>query len=84
MNITEVRIAKVNGASRIKAYASITIDDCFVIHDIKIMESNNKIFVAMPTKLSPIKTFIDIVHPVSNEARETIEKEVIKKYKEEI
>lgn len=84
MNITEVKIFKSNRPDRIKAYASITIDNCFVIHDIKVMESNGKVYVAMPNRLTSEKTFFDIVHPISNEARITIEKEIIKKYKEEI
>lgn len=84
MNITEVKIFKTNRKDRVKAYASITIDNCFVIHDIKITESNNKIYVVMPTRLTVMKTFKDIVHPINNKAKETIEREIIKKYKEEI
>ena len=80
INITNVKITKVESSTRVKGIASITIDDSFVVHDIKILESEKGLFVAMPSKKCPDETYKDIAHPINAEAREIIQKAVLNEY----
>ena len=83
MKISDVRIRLVKSeASKIKASASITIDDCFVVHDIKIIEGNEGCFIAMPSRRTPDGEFKDIVHPLNTETREMIKDVVLKAFEE--
>jgi stage V sporulation protein G len=67
-----------------KAIVSITFDDAFVVHDVKVVEGNNGLFVAMPSRKMPDGEFRDIAHPISSEAREIIQTAVLKAYEEAI
>jgi len=69
MNITDVRIRKLHNDSRMKAVVSLTIDDAFAIHDIKIIEGQNGLFVAMPSRRIGDDEFRDIAHPINSETR---------------
>lgn len=81
MKISDVRIRMVKSeTSKIKASASITIDECFVIHDIKIIEGNEGYFIAMPSRKTPDGEFKDIVHPLNTETREMIKDVVLKEF----
>ena len=81
MKISDVRIRIVKSeTSKIKASASITIDECFVIHDIKIIEGNEGYFIAMPSRKTPDGEFKDIVHPLNTETREMIKDVVLKEF----
>ena len=80
INITNVKVIKTEGNFRVKGIASITIDDSFVIHDIKIMESEKGLFVAMPSKKCPDGTYKDMAHPINAETRELIQKAIINEY----
>ncbi|MFC4768539.1 septation regulator SpoVG [Effusibacillus consociatus] len=80
MQITDVRLRKVNTEGRMKAIASITIDHEFVIHDIRIIDGNNGMFVAMPSKRTPDGEFRDIAHPISSETRQKIQNAVLEVY----
>ena len=80
MQITDVRIRKVNSENRMKAVASVTFDNEFVIHDIKVIESQNGLFIAMPSKKTPTGEFKDIAHPLNQETREKIEKAIFDEY----
>ena len=83
MDITEVRVFPVN-EERLKAYATITFDDCFIIRDLKIIDGNNGLFVAMPSKKRKDGTFRDTAHPLNNETREKIEDVVLREYEKEL
>ena len=83
MDITNVKIIKTESNYRVKGIASITIDDSFVVHDIKIIETQNGLFVAMPSRKTPAGEFKDIAHPINAEAREIIQKAVINEYERE-
>jgi stage V sporulation protein G len=83
MEITEVRVFPVN-EERLKAYATITFDDCFIIRDLKIINGNNGLFVAMPSKKRKDGTFRDTAHPLNNETRRMIEDVVLGEYEREI
>ena len=81
MNITEVRIRLLKKDDlKLKAVATLTIDDCFAIHDIKVIESNNEFFIAMPSKKASTGEFKDIVHPLNTETREKLSKIIIEEY----
>ncbi len=80
MEITDVRLRRVNGDGRMKAIASITIDNEFVVHDIRVIDGNNGMFVAMPSKRMPDGEFRDIAHPISSATREKIQDAVLSAY----
>lgn len=80
IEITEVRITNTFNTDRVKAIASITINDCFVINDIKLIKSQNELFIAMPSRRTPNGEFKDIAHPINAETRELIQNAIIKKY----
>ncbi|MFK8139131.1 MAG: septation regulator SpoVG [Bdellovibrionales bacterium] len=83
MNITEVKVYPVN-EDRLKAYVSLTIDDCFIVRDLKVIDGNTGLFVAMPSKKRKDGQFKDIAHPLNQETREQIEKAVFDAYQEEV
>jgi stage V sporulation protein G len=83
MEITEVKVFPVN-EERLKAYVSITIDNCFVVRDLKIIEGPSGLFVAMPSKKRKDGQFKDIAHPLNQETRALIEQMVFDAYENEI
>lgn len=83
MKITDVKVFPVN-EDRLKAYITITIDDCFVIRDLKIIKGHDGLFVAMPSKKRKDGQFKDIAHPLNQETRDHIEKSVFDAYKAEV
>lgn len=83
MQITDVRIKVLNIDNRLKAIASVTFDDEIVIHDIKVIEGQEGLFLAMPSRRIGNDKYRDIAHPISSPAREKIETAVINKYNEE-
>ena len=85
MNITDIRIRILkNKESKIKASASITIDDCFVVHDIKVIEGNDGPFISMPSRKTNEGEHKDIAHPLNSETRELLKSLIINKYQEEL
>ena len=82
MNITDVRIRIMEKEGKMKAIAAITIDGVFVVHDIKVMEGDNGLFIAMPSVKRKDGEFKDIAHPINSETREMIQKTIIDKYNE--
>ncbi len=83
MEITEVKVYPVN-EDRLKAYVTITLDNCFVVRDLKIILGNDGLFVAMPSKKRKDGQFRDIAHPLNQETREHIENKVFEAYKLEV
>jgi len=82
MNITDVRIRRIDKEGKMKAIVSITIDDEFVVHDIKIIEGEKNLFIAMPSRMSSDGEYRDIAHPINSAAREKIQKIILDKYAE--
>ncbi|SDC72923.1 septation regulator SpoVG [Shouchella lonarensis] len=80
MEITDVRLRRVQTEGRMRAIASITIDHEFVVHDIRVIDGNNGLFVAMPSKRTPDGEFRDIAHPISSHTREKIQVAVMNEY----
>ena len=81
MQITDVKIYPVN-EEKLKAFVSITLDDCFIVRDLKIIKGQKGLFVAMPSKKRKDGAFRDIAHPLNNETRQDIETKIISKYEE--
>ena len=80
MHITDIRIRKINMDSKMKAVVSVTFDNALVIHDIKVIEGADKLFVAMPSRKTPEGEFKDIAHPINMEMRDALEKGILEKY----
>ncbi|MGE5558529.1 MAG: septation regulator SpoVG [Bacillota bacterium] len=81
MNITNVKVRKVsNTEGKMRGIASITIDESFVVRDIRIIEGQNGLFVAMPSRKTPDGEFRDIAHPITTEARQIIQNAILKEY----
>lgn len=82
MQITDVRIRKVEKEGKMKAVVSITIDEQFVVHDIKIIEGEKGLFIAMPSRKAADGEYRDIAHPINSETRERIQRLILEKYEE--
>ncbi len=80
MEITDIRIRKIDADAKMKAVVSVTFDNCFVVHDIKVIEGQDKMFIAMPSRKTPDNEFKDIAHPINIEMREKLQKSIIEKY----
>lgn len=84
MEITGIVIRKLSLESKMKAVVSITFDEQFVVHDVKVIEGNNGLFIAMPSRRTPEGDYKDIVHPINSEFRDLISKQVLDEYKKAI
>lgn len=84
MQITDVRIRKVDKEGKMKAVVSITIDDEFVVHDIKVIEGEKGLFIAMPSRKASDGEYRDIAHPINSKTRDDIQNLILEKYKEEL
>ena len=82
MQITDVRIRKVEKEGKMKAVVSITIDEEFVVHDIKILEGEKGLFIAMPSRKAADGEYRDIAHPINSDTRDRIQKLILEKYQE--
>lgn len=82
MQITDVRIRKIAKEGKLKAVVSITIDDEFVVHDIKVIEGEKGLFIAMPSKKTADGEYRDVAHPINSETREHIQNVILEKYDE--
>ena len=82
MNITDVRVRKITKEGKMKAVVSVTLDNEFVIHDIKVIEGDKGMFIAMPSRRSADGEFRDIAHPINTELREKLQEIILKKYDE--
>lgn len=80
MNITDIRIRRVNATGKMKAVVSVTFDDMFVIHDMKIIEGAGGLFIAMPSRKTPNGEYKDIAHPINSETRDMLQKAIMDAY----
>ena len=80
MQITDVRVRIVDGNAKMKAVASITLDEAFAIHDIKVIEGEKGLFIAMPSRKAADGEYRDIAHPINSETREKIQNIILEKY----
>lgn len=85
MKITNVRVRVVEKEnSKMRGFASVTIDNQFVVHDIRILEGDNGLFLAMPSKQTGVGEYRDIAHPINQEARQMFTDAILKEYEEEL
>ncbi|NLJ66052.1 MAG: septation regulator SpoVG [Clostridiales bacterium] len=80
MEITDVRVRKVGGDGKMKAVASVTFDNDFVVHDIKIIEGQNGMFIAMPSRKTPDGEYRDIAHPINSDMRGRLQDMILQQY----
>ncbi len=84
MEITDIRIRKIIPEGRLRGIISITLDDLFAVHDIKVVQGDDRLFVAMPSRRDDNGVYRDIVHPITPSARNEIEGEILSAYKREL
>ncbi|MDR0323790.1 MAG: septation regulator SpoVG [Treponema sp.] len=80
MEITDIRVRKVTGGGKPKAYVTVTFDDCFVVHNIKIIEGKTGVFIAMPSRKTRAGEYKDVAHPIHPEFRAELQKRILEKY----
>ena len=80
MEITDIRIKKVASEGKMKAVASVTFDNAFAVHDVKVIEGLEKLFVAMPSRRTPDGEYRDIAHPINSDMRNMLESKVLAAY----
>lgn len=84
LDITDIRVKRVSSEGKMKAIVSITFDNAFVVHDIKIIEGQDKLFTAMPSRKTQDNEYKDIAHPINKEMRDMMEKAIIECYEREL
>ena len=84
MTITDVRVRKIASEGKMKAIVSVTFDNEFVVHDIKVIEGQNGLFIAMPSRKTPDGEFKDIAHPLNTETRERIQGAILEAYEKAV
>lgn len=80
MQITEIRIRKVAADDKLKAYVTVTFDNCFVVHNVKIIEGKSGLFIAMPSRRTSAGEYKDVAHPVSPEFRTELQNKILAEY----
>ena len=80
MKITDIRIRKVTGEGKLKAYVTITFDECFVVHNVKIIEGKAGVFIAMPSRKTRVGEYKDVAHPINPEFRAEMQQQILEKY----
>ncbi|MDR1858488.1 MAG: septation regulator SpoVG [Treponema sp.] len=80
MEITDIRIRKVAGEGKLKAYVTITFDNCFVVHNVKIIEGKTGVFIAMPSRKTKAGDYKDVAHPITPDFRAAMQQTILDKY----
>ncbi|MCH5291768.1 MAG: septation regulator SpoVG [Treponema sp.] len=80
MQVSEIRIRKVEGEGKLKAYVTVTFDSCFVVHNVKIIEGKTGLFIAMPSRKTASGEYKDVAHPISPEFRTVLQDTIIAEY----
>lgn len=80
MQLTELRIRKVTSEGKLKAYVTVTFDNCFVVHNVKIIEGKDGLFIAMPSKKTATGEYKDVAHPISPEFRTELQNKILDEY----
>ena len=84
MKITDIRVRKIENGGKMKAVVSITIDEEFVVHDIKIIEGEKGLFIAMPSRKTSDGEFKDVAHPIKSSTREELQRIILERYEKEM
>ncbi len=80
MQITELRLRKVENEGKLKAYVTVTFDNCFVVHNVKIIEGKTGLFIAMPSRKTANGEYKDVAHPISPEFRSELQDKILQEY----
>jgi stage V sporulation protein G len=80
MDITDIRIRKVNADGKLKAYVTVTFDDSFVVHNVKIIEGENGVFIAMPSRKTKSGEYKDVAHPINTAFRTRLQDKILQEY----
>ncbi len=80
MDITDIRIRKVNADGKLKAYVTVTFDDSFVVHNVKIIEGENGVFIAMPSRKTKSGEYKDVAHPINTSFRTKLQDRILDEY----
>jgi stage V sporulation protein G len=83
MEITDIRIRKVNTEGKLKAYVTVTFDDCFVVHNVKIIEGKSGIFIAMPSRKTKTGEYKDVAHPINSDFRNILQTKILEEFDRE-
>ncbi len=81
MEITDIRIRKVGAEGKLKAYVTVTFDNCFVIHNVKVIEGKNGAFIAMPSRKTKTGEYKDVAHPINSDFRGKLQDRILEEYK---
>ncbi|AEJ61338.1 septation protein spoVG [Spirochaeta thermophila DSM 6578] len=80
MEVTDIRIKRVEGGGKLKAYVTVTFDDCFVVHNIKVIEGRTATFIAMPSRRTRNGEYKDVAHPIKADFREKLQADILSMY----
>jgi len=80
MQITDIRIRKVSADGKLKAYVTVTFDNCFVVHNVKVIEGKTGIFIAMPSRKTKTGDYKDVAHPINSDFRNELQKKILDAY----
>ena len=80
MQITELRLRKVENEGKLKAYVTVTFDNCFVVHNVKIIEGKTGLFIAMPSRKTANGEYKDVAHPISPDCRNELQEKILAEY----
>lgn len=81
MEITDIRIRKVTADGKLKAYVTVTFDDCFVVHNVKVIEGKNGAFIAMPSRKTKTGEYKDVAHPINSDFRGMLQTRILEEFK---
>ncbi|MFW5685787.1 MAG: septation regulator SpoVG [Spirochaetota bacterium] len=80
MEITDIRVRRVDSQGKLKAYVTVTFDHCFVVHNVKVIEGGDRVFIAMPSRKTRTGEFKDVAHPITSEFRNTLQEQIVSAY----
>ncbi|MFW5718222.1 MAG: septation regulator SpoVG [Spirochaetota bacterium] len=83
MEITDIRVRKVDTQGKLKAYVTVTFDSCFVVHNVKVIEGGDRVFIAMPSRKTKNGDFKDVAHPITSEFRNMLQEKIVAAYEAE-
>lgn len=84
MEITDIRIRRVGAEGKLKAYVTVTFDDCFVVHNVKVIEGKNGAFIAMPSRKTKAGDYKDVAHPINSDFRNSLQEKILDAYGKEL
>ena len=80
MEITDIRIRRIEAEGKLKAYVTVTFDDCFVVHNVKVIEGKNGAFIAMPSRKTKTGEYKDVAHPINSDFRGSLQDKILEAY----